>query len=229
MVPEQAPEPGQDAPPPAAQEAAPALPPPAESAPEPQAPEPPPPAAMTAEAVPQAPPPPLEPPPAEPAAVETPPPPPVAEPAPAPGPPPEAVTGPPPEKAEAPAEPAIDPALAALSDLVSRPRDAAPAPVVPPPLPVPERSARERPPEPVPNRYYTVQVGSFQDPANAASLARELSGKGWDAFVSDWTNGAGKTWKVVRVGRYGTEKEAADASTELRSAANLRGNVIRVR
>ncbi|UEM24020.1 SPOR domain-containing protein [Skermanella mucosa] len=165
----------------------------------------------------------MEPPPALAAPVEAPPPEAVAEP------PPEAVTEPPPEKPAPPAEPAIDPAIAALSDLVSKPRDAAPVPGVSATLPVPERSGRDRQADSIPSRYYTVQVGSFQDPANAASLARELSGKGWDAFVSDWTNGAGKAWKVVRVGRYGTEKEAADASDELRSAANLRGNVIRVR
>jgi cell division protein FtsN len=77
--------------------------------------------------------------------------------------------------------------------------------------------------------YFTIQVGSFQDPANAASLQRSLGTKGWEAFVVDWTNGSGQVWKVVRVGRYLTEAQAAAASTELSSAANLRGNVIKVR
>ena len=81
----------------------------------------------------------------------------------------------------------------------------------------------------VPGPYFTIQVGSFQDPANAASLARSLGTKGWEAFVVDWTNGSGQVWKVVRVGRYLTEAQAAAASTELSSAANLRGNVIKVR
>lgn len=77
--------------------------------------------------------------------------------------------------------------------------------------------------------YFTIQVGSFQDPANAASLQRSLGTKGWEAFVVDWTNGSGQVWKVVRVGRYQTEAQAVTASTELMSAANLRGNVIKVR
>src|SRR3954453_23881055 len=77
--------------------------------------------------------------------------------------------------------------------------------------------------------YYTIQVGSFQDPANAASLVRSLGVKGWEAFVVDWANGAGQIWKVVRVGRYQTEAQAVSASGELMSAANLRGNVIKVR
>ena len=53
--------------------------------------------------------------------------------------------------------------------------------------------------------------------------------KGWEAFVVDWANGTGQIWKVVRVGRYQTEAQAVSASAELMSAANLRGNVIKVR
>jgi cell division septation protein DedD len=77
--------------------------------------------------------------------------------------------------------------------------------------------------------YFTIQVGSFQDPANAASLVRSLGVKGWEAFVVDWANSTGHIWKVVRVGRYKTEAQAVSASAELTSAANLRGNVIKVR
>jgi DedD protein len=113
--------------------------------------------------------------------------------------------------------------LSALSDLVAKRPTPPPPPEVkaaPPPL------ASQRA---LASRYFTVQVGSFQDPANAASLVRELSAKGWEAFAADWTNSAGKTWKVVRVGRYQTEKEATEASAELRSAANLRGNVLNIR
>ena len=131
------------------------------------------------------------------------------------------------------AEPEIDPSIAALSALIAQP-PSAPAPNASPPLPVQQPS----PPAPspasmagpsVPGPYFTIQVGSFQDPANAASLARSLGTKGWEAFVVDWTNGGGQVWKVVRVGRYLTEAQAAAASTELSSAANLRGNVIKVR
>ena len=77
--------------------------------------------------------------------------------------------------------------------------------------------------------YFTIQVGSFQDPANAASLVRSLGVKGWEAFIVDWANSTGHIWKVVRVGRYQTEAQAVSGSAELMSAANLRGNVIKVR
>lgn len=137
--------------------------------------------------------------------------------------------------AEPVADSDIDPAIAALSALVARPPSAsAPNALPAPPLPVPQPSAPAPSPAPmavppVTGPYFTIQVGSFQDPANAASLARSLGTKGWEAFVVDWTNGSGQVWKVVRVGRYLTEAQAAAASTELSSAANLRGNVIKVR
>jgi len=132
-------------------------------------------------------------------------------------------------------EPEIDPGIAALSALVAR-SPSAPAPNASPTPPMPVQQPSPPAPSPasmaapsVPGPYFTIQVGSFKDPANAASLARSLGTKGWEAFVVDWTNGSGQVWKVVRVGRYLTEAQAAAASTELSSAANLRGNVIKVR
>jgi hypothetical protein len=133
-------------------------------------------------------------------------------------------------------EASIDPGIAALSDLVTRAPPSPSAP--PPPSPVKAASSAPVPPAPIPatssaaqpvGPYFTIQVGSFQDPANAASLARSLGVKGWDAFVVDWAKGTGQIWKVVRVGRYQTEAQAVSASAELTSAANLRGNVIKVR
>jgi len=201
--------------------------------------------------------PPVEPPPVEPPLVDQsaqppepapeqppePPPTPVAEavlevPPPAPVPPPTPES---PAIALAPSEPGIDPGIAALSDLVARPPSAVPsAPSIPtvvrhpaispdPALPLPP-TLPARPPAPQDaGRYFTIQVGSFQDPANAASLVRSLETKGWEVFVVDWTNSTGQVWKVVRVGRYQTEAQANGASAELLSAAKLRGNVIRVR
>ncbi|HYI69822.1 MAG TPA: SPOR domain-containing protein [Skermanella sp.] len=203
-----------------------------------QAPEPPPPAP---EPAPPAPPP-------APVAVEALPAIPEAPPAMAEAPPPEtqatpvAEVAPPPTvaiplvpAAEQEPEPEIDPGIAALSALVAR-SPSAPAPNASPTPPMPVQQPSPPAPSPasmaapsVPGPYFTIQVGSFQDPANAASLARSLGTKGWEAFVVDWTNGSGQVWKVVRVGRYLTEAQAAAASTELSSAANLRGNVIKVR
>ena len=131
----------------------------------------------------------------------------------------------------------IDPGIAALSALVTR-APLVPAPSAPVPAPLNDTAlpppARMADPVPtaapaVPGPYFTIQVGSFQDPSNAASLQRSLGTKGWEAFVVDWTDGSGQVWKVVRVGRYQTEAQAVNASAELMSAANLRGNVIKVR
>jgi len=146
----------------------------------------------------------------------------------------------PPAAAE-PSEPAIDPGIAALSDLVARPASAPPAPPSPALRRATAPDSAPAPSAPTPSAstkpsaaqdggpYFTIQVGSFQDPVNATSLIRSLATKGWEAFTVDWTNSTGQVWKVVRVGRYQTEAQATGASAELLSAANLRGNVIRVR
>jgi len=202
--------------------AAPAPPPPVEQAVQP--PEPPPPAIA------EAPPAMAEPPPPEPQPVA------VVEAAPEPAAP--AVPPAPPVETTPKAD--IDPGIAALSDLVVR----APSASTPPQSPPRRATAAPNPPPPPPSHpapsptpvssqaagpYFTIQVGSFQDPANAASLIRSLGVKGWEAFVVDWANSTGQIWKVVRVGRYQTEAQAVSASAELMSAANLRGNVIKVR
>jgi hypothetical protein len=142
-----------------------------------------------------------------------------------------------------PPEADIDPGIAALSDLVAR-TPSAPPPAPPhratpaaepfqptPPLaqPAPSTASVTSPVTQAAGPYFTIQVGSFQDPANAATLVRSLGVKGWEAFVVDWANSTGQIWKVVRVGRYQTEAQAVSASAELMSAANLRGNVIKVR
>jgi hypothetical protein len=182
--------------------------------------------------------PPPEPSPAPMAAVmpDPPPPPPAPPPEPPAAPPTPVADAPTPPAAAETSEPAIDPGIAALSDLVTRPASAPPTP----PSPASRRAmAPESAPAPSASTkpstaqdggpYFTIQVGSFQDPVNAASLIRSLATKGWEAFTVDWTNSTGQVWKVVRVGRYQTEAQATSASGELFSAANLRGNVIRVR
>lgn len=208
--------------PPVEQAVQPPEPPPPASEPAPPAPPPAPVAAEALPAIPEAPPTMAEAPPPEPQPTS-----PVAEVA-----PPPTVAIPLVPAAEQEPEPEIDPGIAALSALVARSPSAsapniAPSPVQQPSPPTPSLAPSAAPSAPGP--YFTIQVGSFQDPANAASLARSLGTKGWEAFVVDWTNGSGQVWKVVRVGRYLTEAQAAAASTELSSAANLRGNVIKVR
>ena len=61
---------------------------------------------------------------------------------------------------------------------------------------------------------YTVQVSSWMTPAKADHEVKRLAAAGYDAFVEDRAV-AGETWYRVRVGRYATEKEAADAASRL--------------
>ncbi|MDD4953860.1 MAG: SPOR domain-containing protein [Candidatus Omnitrophica bacterium] len=63
--------------------------------------------------------------------------------------------------------------------------------------------------------YYTVQVGSFVNSANASGLAEKLKQKGYDAFIQeDNTSMAAKSWRV-RVGRLATRQEAQDLEKRL--------------
>jgi cell division septation protein DedD len=108
---------------------------------------------------------------------------------------------------EAPHEADIDPGIAALSALVGRAPSA--QPVSPAPAPAPHRAAPPEPPRSTPTPppapaaaaqptgpYFTIQVGSFQDPANAASLVRSLGAKGWEAFVVDWATAPDRSGRL---------------------------------
>ncbi|WP_207478123.1 SPOR domain-containing protein [Arenibaculum pallidiluteum] len=76
---------------------------------------------------------------------------------------------------------------------------------------------------------YTVQVGTFTIPENAQRLAADLSRRGFEAYVVDWTHTDGGAWKAVRVGRAANEAEARGLASRLSAEANLRGDIIRLR
>ncbi|HUI10581.1 MAG TPA: SPOR domain-containing protein [Bacteroidota bacterium] len=141
--------------------------------------------------------------------------------------------------------PPESPAAAATTDQGSNP---APAEATPTPEPSVEPSASAAPPAatptvsaPPPSRAsraseappkftpppsgsgnYTVQVSSWTSKEAADREASRLSGAGMSAFVEDAVI-AGENWYRVRVGRYGSSKEAKDAADQL--AKSMEGQI----
>lgn len=76
---------------------------------------------------------------------------------------------------------------------------------------------------------WAVQVGTFSVSANADQLARKLSQNGRQAYVVDWQDRQGRTWKAVRVGNFTGETAARGAAAQLKSEMNLSGQVIDLR
>lgn len=63
---------------------------------------------------------------------------------------------------------------------------------------------------------YTVQVASYREEGDARELAAGLSRKGYRAFVTAAEVPGKGTWYRVRVGRFGTRKEAASFGESLK-------------
>jgi cell division protein FtsN len=130
---------------------------------------------------------------------------PVAEKAPAP--PPPAVKQPPPAAAPPP------------------PRDKAPAPAAPAPQPAQQASAplttaAAQPSDPT-GPGYAVQVAAYRDRRDADTLAKQLTAKGYPAFVMDPVKGTSTSLFRVRVGKYKTLKDAEAIEARLQSAEQL--------
>ncbi len=84
------------------------------------------------------------------------------------------------------------------------------------PVPVPQK--QEAPPivqntaPPKTGTVFTVQVGYFSNEANARSLAKEIEGKGFQAFLITHNNAF-----KVQVGAYSTRPQAEEASRQLKN------------
>ncbi|HRQ80587.1 MAG TPA: SPOR domain-containing protein, partial [Azospirillaceae bacterium] len=76
---------------------------------------------------------------------------------------------------------------------------------------------------------WAVQVGTFSVSANADQLARRLSQNSRQAYVVDWQDRQGRTWKAVRVGNFANEAAARAAAAQLKSEMSLSGQVIDLR
>ncbi len=64
--------------------------------------------------------------------------------------------------------------------------------------------------------YYTVQVGSFVNPANARSLCNKLIAKGYDAYIDEADTSGIKTHRV-KAGKLKSRQEATELENKLLS------------
>jgi cell division protein FtsN len=119
-------------------------------------------------------------------------------------------------------EPSLEPAAGAT------PAPATTAPATP--VPTPTRSthksdagqARKFTPPPSGSGSFTVQVSSWTSKDMAEKEASRLSSAGMSAFVEDAVI-AGENWYRVRVGRYGSSREAKEAADQL--AKSVEGQI----
>jgi cell division septation protein DedD len=106
----------------------------------------------------------------------------------------------------------------------TKPQSTAPSSITPTPslTPTTSLSPTEKPviekPKPAMSSSaagnYVVQVSSWVDVSHAKAEVDKLAAAGYSAFVEDaMVNG--QMWHRVRVGRYSSEKEAADAASQL--------------
>ncbi|WP_245986620.1 SPOR domain-containing protein [Azospirillum thermophilum] len=121
----------------------------------------------------------------------------------------QAMLAPPKEAARAAARPAAP----------TEPRTAQPAPRATTPTP-PAASG------PVPAGRYTVQLGTFQQAANADALVTKLKAQGFQAYAVSWTDGAQRSWRAVRVGGYGDQSAAKQAAGEVKAKTGLDSIVV---
>lgn len=63
--------------------------------------------------------------------------------------------------------------------------------------------------------YYTVQVGSFSNSTNARNLTRELTQKGFPAYIEETNFGRGGITYRVRVGKFHSRQEAIELENKL--------------
>ncbi|HMK55826.1 MAG TPA: SPOR domain-containing protein [Dissulfurispiraceae bacterium] len=57
-------------------------------------------------------------------------------------------------------------------------------------------------------RFYTVQLGAFEDHGKAGALRKLLSKKGFKASITGYKSPEGETLSRVRIGHYATKREA---------------------
>jgi SPOR domain len=94
-------------------------------------------------------------------------------------------------------------------------------PETPMPLSLPLQFAHELPvippveSAPETEEAYVVQAASFRGRGQAATLAADLTQRGYSAGIADFQDQAGRSWWIVRVGPYAAREEASQAASEL--------------
>jgi cell division septation protein DedD len=74
--------------------------------------------------------------------------------------------------------------------------------------------AQKKPLEAVDGKPWTIQVNAFQQESDARSLAKKLTERGYDAYV---TSNKNQTWYRVRVGRFASKDETQELLEKLKT------------
>jgi cell division protein FtsN len=69
---------------------------------------------------------------------------------------------------------------------------------------------------------YTVQVGAYLEEGEAQRVARELENKGYTPKVISGLDAEARTWYAVRIGSYGSAREAGTAASNFSKQEGLR-------
>ena len=93
------------------------------------------------------------------------------------------------------------------------------APVAKAPAPKPET-------KPAGKIIYHVQLGAFKNSANADSLAKQLQGKGYDAFVQKETKDKEAIHRVL-IGKYENAKEASKMAKDISTKEKIKTAVFK--
>jgi cell division septation protein DedD len=134
----------------------------------------------------------------------------------------------------APAAPVASPPPAAPRVVASpapKPVPTTPAKPAPAPVPTPAPAPASASAGAVPGGpgHWAVQVGTFSVAGNAEQLVRKLGQNGRSAYVVEWQDRQGRTWKAVRVGNFTSESSAKAAVGELKTRMDLTGQLINLR
>jgi cell division septation protein DedD len=131
-----------------------------------------------------------------------------------------------PAAAEPPA-PVVQEPVAERTPARPPPREAQPTSAATPPAPRVAQPASAPPPaveaqatDPA-GPGFAVQVAAYRDRRDADTLAKQLTAKGYPAFVMDPVKGTSTALFRVRVGKYKTLKDAEAVETRLQTAEQL--------
>jgi hypothetical protein len=72
---------------------------------------------------------------------------------------------------------------------------------------------------------YTVQVGTYLEEGDAQRVARELENKGYTPKVISGLDAEARTWYAVRIGSYGSAREAGTAASNFSKQEGLKAAV----
>lgn len=70
-------------------------------------------------------------------------------------------------------------------------------------------------------KAYSIQMGAFLDPNNAARLVKNLKGLGYNATIFKAPDRRGRIWDAVRLGRFNDLGDAMRAASEFRTKEQI--------